>query len=64
MDVSQLKYGVNVSTPAKPSIRKVMLTLRVEPELSKRLKQEAEKSGLTPSEKLRRILDRVLPEAA
>jgi len=53
-----------VSTPAKPSIRKVMLTLRVEPELSKRLKQEAEKSGLTPSEKLRRILDRVLPEAA
>lgn len=58
-----MKYGDIVRTP-KPSLQKIMVTLRMERELNARLKREAEKAGVTPSEKLRRILDKALPKAA
>ncbi|MBV6807469.1 ribbon-helix-helix protein, CopG family [Xanthomonas euvesicatoria] len=46
------------------SIRKDPFNARVERALIERLKADAKRSGISPSEKLRRILDNALPQVA
>ncbi|WP_141696883.1 ribbon-helix-helix protein, CopG family [Xanthomonas translucens] len=48
----------------KPSIRKAPFNARMEQMLIERLKADAKRSGISPSEKLRRILDNALPQVA
>ncbi|WP_414616536.1 hypothetical protein, partial [Stenotrophomonas muris] len=64
LNVLRMQHGEPMSTQQNQTPRKDPFNARMERALIERLKAEAKRSGISPSEKLRRILDNALPHVA